>query len=153
MRRETLERAGRNNQPATLADFRLHTGSGDRFGFIVMLPMYRQGLPSDTEEERKRNLIGFVQGAFQTSVMIETILAAAPEPVGIDVFLFSTSADPNAPPVNIYASRLRAAPLQPATQAELMAETHWSGELNAGGGRWTLVGVPAPGGKVGIGRE
>jgi CHASE1-domain containing sensor protein len=61
---ETLDRARRNNQPATFADFRLHTGAGDRFGFIVVLPMYRQDLPSDTEEERKRNLIGFVQGAF-----------------------------------------------------------------------------------------
>src|ERR1700730_2192628 len=153
MRRETLERAGRNNQPATLADFRLHTGSGDRFGFIVMLPMYRQGLPSDTEEERKRNLIGFVQGAFQTSVMIETILAAAPRPVGIDIFLFSTSADPTAPPVNIYASRLRSVPPQPAAQAALMAGTHWSGELRAGDGRWTLVGVPAPTRKLGIGHD
>src|ERR1700681_4672467 len=153
MRRETLERAGRNNQPATFADFRLHTGAGDRFGFIVVLPLYRQDLPSDTEEERKRNLIGFVQGAFQTSVMIETILAAAPKPVGIDVFLFSTSADPTAPPVNIYASRLRAAPATPATQAALMAGTYWSGELSAGDGRWTLVGVPAPGGSFGIGHD
>src|SRR5580693_4429250 len=126
-RRETLERAGRNNQPATFADFRLHTGVGDRFGFIVVVPMYRQGQPSDTEEERKRNLIGFVQGAFQTSVMIETILAAAPKPVGVDVFLFSTSVDPTAPPVNIYASGLRATPLQPAAQAALTAGTHWSG--------------------------
>src|SRR6202030_1744817 len=152
-RRETLDRAWRNNQPATLADFRLHTGAGDRFGFIVMLPMYRQDLPSDTEEERKRNLTGFVQGAFQTSVMIETILAAAPKPVGIDVFLFSTSGDPTAPPVNIYASRLRAAPPQPAAQAALMAGTHWSGELRAGDGRWTLVAVPAPSGKFGIGHD
>src|ERR1700730_7639998 len=123
-RRETLDRARRRHQPATLADFRLHTGAGDRFGFIVMLPMYRQDLPSDTEEERKRNLTGFVQGAFQTSVMIETILAAAPKPVGIDVFLFSTSGDPTAPPVNIYASRGRAAPPQPAAQAALMAGRH-----------------------------
>src|SRR3984893_17890384 len=152
-RRETLERAWRNNQPATFADFRLHTGVGDRFGFIVVLPMYRQDLPSGTEEERKRNLIGFVQGAFQTSVMIESILAAAPNPVGIDVFLFSTSADPTAPPVNIYASRGRAAPPQPATQAALMERTHWSGELRAGDGRWTLVAVPAPGGKFGIGHD
>ena len=152
-RRETLERAWRNNQPATLADFRLHTGAGDRFGFIVVLPMYRKDLPSDTAEERKRNLIGFVQGAFQTSVMIETILAAAPKPIGIDVFLFSTSADPTAPPVNIYASRLRAAPPQPVAQAALMAGTHWSGELRAGDGRWTLVAVPAPSGEFGIGHD
>src|SRR5205807_1584825 len=48
-RRETLERAWRNNQPATFADFRLHTGVGDRFGFIVVLPIYRQDLPSGTE--------------------------------------------------------------------------------------------------------
>jgi diguanylate cyclase len=153
MRRETLERAGRNNLPATFADFRLHTGSGDRFGFIVVLPMYRQDLPSATEVERKRNLIGFVQGAFQTSVMIETILAAAPKPVGIDVFLFSTSADPTAPPVNIYASRLPAAPPTAATQAGLMAEIHWSGELSAGDGRWTLVAVPSASGKFGIGHD
>src|ERR1700719_3066422 len=153
MRRETLQRAARNNQPATFADFRIHTGSGDRFGFIVVLPMYRQGLPSDTEERRKRNLIGFVQGAFQTSVMIETILAAAPKPVGIDVFLFSTSANPTAPPVNIYASRLPTVPPHPAAQAVLMAGTHWSGELRAGDGRWSLVAVPAPSGKFGIGHD
>src|SRR6202030_1622940 len=152
-RRETLQRAWRNNQPATFADFTLHTGAGDRLGFIVMLPIYRQDLPSDTEEERKRNLIGFIQGAFQTSVMIETILAAAPQPVGIDIFLFSTSADPTTPPVNIYASRLDAAALQPATQAALIEGTHWSGELRAGDGRWTLVAIPAPSGKFGLGHD
>jgi diguanylate cyclase (GGDEF)-like protein len=151
-RRETLKRAWRNNQPATLADFKLHTGAGDRFGFFVVLPMYRQ--PSDTEEERKRNLIGFVQGAFQTSVMIETILAAAPRPAGLDLFLFATSADPTASPVYIYASRLDdAASPQPAAQAVLMAGTHWSGELRAGDGRWTLVAVPNSSGKFGIGHD
>src|SRR3984957_18377118 len=152
-RRETLDRAWRNNQPATLADFRLHTGAGDRFGFFVVLPMYRQDVPSDTQEERKRNLIGFVQGAFQTSVMIETILAAAPKPVGINVFLFSTSGDPTAPPVNIYASRLPTVPPHPAAQAVLMAGTHWSGEVRGGDGRWTLVAIPAPSGKFGTGRD
>jgi diguanylate cyclase (GGDEF)-like protein len=152
-RRETLERAWRNNRPATFADFTLHSGAGNRLGFIVMLPIYRQDLPSDTEEERKRNLIGLIQGAFQTSVMIETILAAAPKPEGLDLFLFSASADPTASPVYVYASRLRAAPPQPATQAVLMAGTHWSGELRAGDGRWTLVAVPAPNGKFGIGHD
>src|SRR5580704_10350439 len=44
-RRKTLERAWRNNHAATFADFILHTGAGDRTGFIVMLPMYRQDLP------------------------------------------------------------------------------------------------------------
>jgi diguanylate cyclase (GGDEF)-like protein len=152
-RRETLQRAWRNNQPATFADFTLHTGAGDRLGFIVMLPIYRQDLPSDTEEERKRNLIGFIQGAFQTSVMIETILAAAPQPVGIDFFLFSASAGRTAPPTYIYASRLHTVPPQPAAQAVLMTGTHWSGELRAGDGRWTLVAIPAPGGKFGLGHD
>jgi diguanylate cyclase (GGDEF)-like protein len=152
-RRETLERAWRNNQPATFADFRLHTGAGDRFGFIVVLPTYRQDLPSDTEEQRKRNLMGFVQGAFQTSVMIETILAAAPKPIGIDYFLFSTSVDPTAPPVNIYASPLRTAPPEPVAQAALMAGTHWSSELRAGDGRWTLVAIPTLGEKFGMGHD
>src|ERR1700720_904 len=152
-RRETLERAWRGHQQATLPGLRLPTGSGDRFGFIVVLPMYRQDLPSDTEEERKRNLIGFVQGAFQTSVMIETILAAASEPAGLDLFLFANSTDPTASPVYIYASRSDAASPRPAPQAVLMAGTHWSGELRAGDGRWTLVAVPAPSGKFAIGHD
>jgi diguanylate cyclase (GGDEF)-like protein len=152
-RRETLERAWRNNQPATFADFTLHTGAGDRLGFIVMLPIYRHDLSHDTEEERKRNLIGFVQGAFQTSVMIETILTAAPKPVGLDLFLFSSAADPTASPVYFHASRLDAARPQPATQAALMEGTHWSGELRAGDGRWMLVAIPAPSGKFGIGHD
>jgi diguanylate cyclase (GGDEF)-like protein len=152
-RRETLDRAWRNNQPAKSADFTLHTGNGDRLGFFVMLPVYRQDLPSGTEEERQRNLIGFVQGAFQTSVMIETILAAAPEPTGLDLFLFSPSAGPTASPVYIYASSLHATPPQPAAQAVLMAGTHWSGELRAGDGRWTLVAIPAASGKFGVSHD
>jgi diguanylate cyclase (GGDEF)-like protein len=150
-RRETLERAWRNNLPATLADFPLHTGSGDRFGFIVVLPVYRKELPFDTEEQRKLNLVGFVQGAFQTSVMIETILAAAPKPIGIDLFLFSN--DPTPAPVNIYASRVRGALPKPTAQAALMAGTHWSSKLMAGDGRWTLVALPTPSGKFGIGYD
>jgi diguanylate cyclase (GGDEF)-like protein len=152
-RRETLDRAWRNNQPATSTDFTLHTGDGDRLGFFVMLPIYRQDLPSDTEEERQRNLIGFIQGAFQTSVMIETILAAAPKPAGLDLFLFSPSAGPTALPVYVYASRLHAAPPQPAAQTVLTAETHWSGELRAGDGSWTLVAIPASSGRFGIGHD
>ena len=153
MRRETLERAGRNNQAATFADFMLPTGAGDRNGFIVVLPVYRQNLPSDTEEERKRHLVGFVQGAFQTSVMIETIFSATTKPQPIDFFLFSINAGPTAAPVSIYASRLRAASPVPAQQAALMAGTHWSGELRAGDGSWTLMAVPAPSGQFGFGHD
>jgi diguanylate cyclase (GGDEF)-like protein len=152
-RRETLERAWRNNHAATFADFILHTGAGDRTGFIVMLPMYRQDLPFDTEEERKRNLVGFVQGAFQTSVMIETILGATTKPQAIDFFLFSSNAGPATPPLSIYASRLRAAPPEPAPQAALTAGTHWSGELKAGDAHWTLVAVPAPSEQFVVGHD
>jgi diguanylate cyclase (GGDEF)-like protein len=153
MRRATIERAGRNNQPATSVDFMLHSGDGDRSGFFVVVPMYRRGLPSGTDEERKRNLVGFIQGAFQTSVMIETILGATTKPQAIDIFLFSTNAGAPAPPVSIYGSRLRAAPPEPALQAALMAGTHWSGELRAGDGRWALVIVPVASEPFGIGHD
>jgi diguanylate cyclase (GGDEF)-like protein len=148
MRRETLGRAWRNNRAATLADFMLHTGTGDRIGFMVLVPVYWRDLPSDTEEDRKRNLVGFVQGAFQTSVMIETILGATAKPQGIDFFLFSAEAGPTASPISVYASRLRETPPEPASQAVLTAGTHWSGELRAGDGRWTLVAVPVPDGPL-----
>jgi hypothetical protein len=61
-------------------------GEGNRNGFLVALPMYRPGLPHATVEERRQNFMGLIQGVFQTSAMIEAILAARAMPVGLDLY-------------------------------------------------------------------
>jgi hypothetical protein len=54
-----------------------------------VLPVYRAGLPRDTVEDRRRNLVGFAQGVFQTGVMIEDILASTAMAVGLDLYFFA----------------------------------------------------------------
>ena len=44
----------------------LHIGNGDRRGFWAALPVYARGLPNATIDERRRNLIGYVQGVFKS---------------------------------------------------------------------------------------
>ena len=79
-RRETLERAGRNEPTSHVRGLR----TPHRLWRSIWL--YCRAADVSTRSAvrhrggTKTQSIGFVQGAFQTSVMIETILAAAPEP-------------------------------------------------------------------------
>ena len=90
-RQQTLERARDGDQAATSPtspSVNLYATPGDRNGFFVVLPVYAQGLPHETVQDRRSNLIGFVQGVFQTSVMIETILAATTIQERLDLYFF-----------------------------------------------------------------
>ena len=67
----------------------LRSGRGNRDGFFVTQPLYWRGQPHVTVEDRRRNLIGFVQGVFQTGVLIETILTNSVVPGGLDLYFFA----------------------------------------------------------------
>jgi len=98
-REPTLARARDTDRLACSAEFVLQSGTGDRRGFFVVLPVYRQGLPHDTVESRRRNLVGFVQGVFQTSVMVDTILAGIN--ARVNLYIFASGANDDRLPVNI----------------------------------------------------
>ncbi|MGC2781446.1 MAG: EAL domain-containing protein [Bradyrhizobium sp.] len=144
MRRRTLERSRDADVIAASENFQLHTGTGNRYGFFLVLPVYRRGLAHDGEEERQRHLIGFVQGAFQTAVMIDTILLKSTLPRGLDHYLFAAGADANALPISVHESRLRTGPAEAKPLGALTAGPHWTDTLKAGDGRWTLVTVATP---------
>jgi CHASE1-domain containing sensor protein len=146
LRQQALERARDSDRLATSPSFVLRSGAGDRSGFLVMMPLYRPGRPHDTVEDRRENLTGFVQGVFQTGVMIETILAATTAPAGLDLYLFAANSGPDASPLLFHSSRKRASPAQAQPRASLTAGPHWSGEIKAGDVGWTFVAVPVPGG-------
>jgi diguanylate cyclase (GGDEF)-like protein len=122
------------------------TDAGDRNGFFVLMPVYQQGLPHDTVEDRRRNLVGYVNGVFRTGVMFDTILSSVTSP--LDLFLFGDAAPPDAPPMHLLASPLRKDKLSPKSQSALAFELSWSGEITVGDARWTLVAVPTPGGST-----
>src|SRR5436305_4000621 len=113
LRQQTLERARDTNQFATSPGFTLRSGEGNRSGFFIVEPVYRADRPHDTVEDRRRNLIGFVQGVFQTGVLIETILAATTAPSGLDLYILAANSSPDASPLHFHPSRRRAVATEP----------------------------------------
>jgi diguanylate cyclase (GGDEF)-like protein len=146
MRQETLERARDGGQLAASEPLTLQNGSGDRRGFFVLLPVYRQGMPHNTLEGRRRNLVGFIQGVFQTSVMLETILGAIETP--IDLHLFAPGSGPDTMPIHTHASRFPLGNSEPNRQSALVAGLHWSGVLKVADTGWTLVAAPVASGAM-----
>jgi diguanylate cyclase (GGDEF)-like protein len=146
LRQQTLERARDTNQFATSPSFALRSGEGNRNGFFVILPVYRADRPHDTVEDRRGNLIGFVQGVFQTGVLIDTILSSTTAPGGLDLYFFAPDAGRDASPLHFHPSRKRAGPIGAQPLDALTGGLHWSGELKVGDAPWRYVAAPIPGG-------
>src|ERR1700730_2459482 len=126
----------------------LHSGKGDRRGFFALLPVYRPGLPHASIEDRRRNLVGFAQGVFQISAMIEGIFKTRASTRDRDFYFFEPKAPPEEPPIYMHTSSAASGALSGFTQAELEARIHWSTVLPVGDKAWTLVVVPTSDGLV-----
>ena len=113
-----------------------------------MLPVYRPGLPHDTVQDRNDNLVGFVQGVFQTSVLIETILkTTTAAPAGLDLYFFpANSSRDSSMPLYFHSSRARKVPIGPLPRAAVTTGPNWSDALSIGDATWTFIAVPIPGG-------
>jgi diguanylate cyclase (GGDEF)-like protein/PAS domain S-box-containing protein len=146
LRQRTLERARDADHMGTSSAFILRSGEGDRQGFFVTLPVYRADQPHDTVEDRRRNLVGFVQGTFQIGVLIETILKETTTPGGLDLYFFAADTNGNALPLYFHPSRRRAESSALRPLGALTAERHWSGELKVGDTAWKFIAAPIPGG-------
>ena len=114
----------------------IHTGEGDRLGFWAGLPVYAYGLPHETVEDRRHNLIGFVQGVFQVGVMIDSVFGDVESTVRIYVFAPNAGSGrrPNllAPPVSA-TGRLRQSLRQ---NLPLDCTGHFQSTLAMFSGRW-----------------
>jgi CHASE1-domain containing sensor protein len=146
IRQRALERARDEDRAAATANFVLRRGVGDRTGFLVVLPVYKPGLPHDTVADRRRNLSGFVQGVFQIGVMIDTILQTTTTPKGLDGYFFAADSPADAAPFYFHRSRARAEPSAPRSREAIEQGLHWSGELKVADRHWTYVAAPTPGG-------
>jgi diguanylate cyclase (GGDEF)-like protein len=136
VRQRPLERARDEDRPAASEGFMLQSGEGGKLGFFVVLPVYRSGAPHDTLEQRRRELVGFVQGVFQTDVMMKRIVAGLNTPV--DLFIFETSSDRPAYSMHIQPARDGAPPVW----ADPKSGPVWSGVLRMADATWRLTATP-----------
>jgi diguanylate cyclase (GGDEF)-like protein len=141
MREETLKRARDSNRLAASSSLLLQTGLGDRRGFFVLLPLYKRGSHYQTIEERRANLIGFVQGVFKIDVMVDTILSGIKSP--LDFFIYPSSIGSGATPLHIRTTGPR--PARPDSIDVPGTRLRWSGDVKVADIRWTLMAVPSVG--------
>jgi diguanylate cyclase (GGDEF)-like protein len=125
------------------------TAGGSTTGFLFSLPIYQRGSPHDWLEDRRRNLVGFVHGSLITGKMVDTIIKNNKTPKGLDTFFYAPGAGPDAMPVYVHGSRLRATPASLATRATLSAGLYWARDLMADGQPWLEMRmIPMPDGPL-----
>jgi diguanylate cyclase (GGDEF)-like protein len=148
LRQKTLELARDADQLTTSTNIVLYSGEGNRNGFIVTQPVYTSDRPHDTVKDRRANLIGFVQGMFQTGVLIETVLNATVTPSGLDLYFFAEDSGKGGSLLYFHPSRNRdhTRPSEPQPLQVLTAGLHWSGELKVGDLTWRYIAGPISGG-------
>jgi len=76
VRRAALERARDENATAITGKLTLaqETGTDVQTGFIMYRPVYRRGVPRETVEDRRANLVGWVGASFRMNNLMRGIL-------------------------------------------------------------------------------
>jgi diguanylate cyclase (GGDEF)-like protein len=138
---QTLDHARDGNVLSTSPPLVLRIGNGDRHGFWAAMPVYLHGAAHETVDDRRRNLLGFVQGVFQIKVMIDAVLFGGKAPVRL--YLFAPNAAMDDPPIYL-TSRLGDESIEAKSQAQLSAGLREAFPLNFGDVQWHLVVAPEP---------
>lgn len=55
-------------------------------GFLIYMPVYRNGMPASTDEERRRALVGFVYSPFRIQDFLEPLITSEDEDVSFEVY-------------------------------------------------------------------
>jgi diguanylate cyclase (GGDEF)-like protein len=145
--REQMDQARDNARLGFYQLRSLASAQGVQHGFVFLLPVYRQGVPNGTVDERRRNLVGFVSGAMVTAKMIDAVLSARSAPQGIEFLFFSPHGGPEDLPLYAQLSAPQTSSFAQKSRRQLTTGLHWSQDILASAAPWlTIVAVPASGG-------
>jgi len=75
VRRKALELARDTGEPVSTARIKLVQETGQQFGILVFLPIYKKGAACDTLDGRQQNLMGYMVGVFRAGDMVEEALS------------------------------------------------------------------------------
>jgi two-component system, sensor histidine kinase len=74
VRRKALELARDTGELISTARITLVQETGQQFGILFFLPIYKKGSVHDTLEKRRQNLVGYMVGVFRTGDLVEEAL-------------------------------------------------------------------------------
>ena len=86
--RDAMEQARDSGEPRATGKVDLaEAGISEKAGFLVYTPVYRDGAPQETPDERRRALQGFIVSVFRPGELLEDIFGGKVDP-GIDFEVF-----------------------------------------------------------------
>ena len=88
VRRAAMERARDTGEAAISGKVRLlfEPGQSAQAGFLMFLPVYRQGMPGDTLAERRANIVGWVSALFSPDDLMRDIVGAGDGDVDVSIY-------------------------------------------------------------------
>jgi PAS domain S-box-containing protein len=139
-----LNYARDTEQVTATAGIKLVQEKGGSYGVLILQPVYRKGLPADSIKAKRKNLEGFMLGAFRIGDLLEEAMSSFVSE-GIDVYLYDISANDKENILYFHASRLRAVQTSPVSNInELTKGLHYSESFDVAGRKWLALYIPTP---------
>ncbi len=145
-RLSTLSKARITGRLAVSGRVRLVQETGDQFGFLAFLPIFRKAAPHDTPRQRRENVEGFALGVFRIENLVEaTIRKMSAPPSGLDIYFFDQGGAPGSRFLYYHSARAGAGGSAPKSEDALRRAGHESAFLSMGNRQWEIVFAPVPG--------
>ncbi len=118
----------------------------DLLGVFVISPVYLQGAPTDSEEQRRDNLRGFTIAALRVGDIVSNQLEEV-NTDWMDVYLYDDSDPTGSNFLNAYAatSRSRRTGSFERRKWELVRGPHVAETIDVAGRKWSILAIPIPG--------
>jgi GAF domain-containing protein/CHASE1-domain containing sensor protein len=145
-RLEALERARDTGALAATSRIVLVQETGEQFGFLIFMPIYRPGSSNETVEKRRRNLLGFALGVFRIKELVEASLKGL-DVMGIDISISDEAAPASSQRLLFHhaqSGRPLGVQIAGADGAEALAGLRWSTVFDVGARQWSVLFVSSP---------
>ncbi|HUJ70030.1 MAG TPA: CHASE domain-containing protein, partial [Syntrophorhabdales bacterium] len=139
-RKLAMETARDTGTMAATERIKLVQEKADQYGFLLFVPIYRKGAPTNTFEERRKNLRGFVLGVFRIGDIMEKAVAPTP-PIGMPFTVYEATG--TSKPAFLYhhlSRRLKL--LHPSVTGDQSASDprfHYTRLMNVANREWLVV--------------
>jgi len=144
-RKATLDEVRATGRVLGTPPVRLVQESSEQAGFLIFVPVYRNGVSPDGMEEGRQDLAGYIVGAFRVGEIVEGALRRA-EPKGIDIALYDETTPSQRDLLHFHPSRTRGRPVTNPESAPTQTAKglSLSRHLNIAGRQWEILLTPAP---------
>jgi len=122
--------------------------TGEQFGFLLFVPIYKNGVPHGTFEERRMSLQGFTMAMFRLDTLVEQALRGmALGTMGLELSDVTDAASKYLLSLQLDASHVSSytfVPRQSAQTEAMRTGVHWETTVNIAGRTWSMLFHPMP---------